>query len=160
MSQRNWVVTAVMVGALLRTVPTVATSQEAVTGSKHVFVGGYLYEPSFGHRASLRLDVTPKNAAVFVDGFYAGTVDDFRGPYDRLAIPPGGHSIVLFVEGYCTVRRYLYLSPGLTFTMNVTMGRLAPGVRSELPPAVPVVPALPPGSLQETAPAFESGGRR
>ena len=39
--------------------------------------------------ASLRIEVKPKEAEVFVDGFYAGIVDDFDGTFQRLNVPPG-----------------------------------------------------------------------
>jgi hypothetical protein len=65
----------------------------------HVFIGGYFYDPFYGpypwwprtaypywyfpvydKRAEVRLRVEPEeaeDAAVYVDGFYAGVVDDF-----------------------------------------------------------------------------------
>jgi len=74
----------------------------------HVFVGGYFYDPMFGpypwwsrttypywyfpvydRRADVRIQVTPKEAGVYVDGFYAGVVDDFDGVFQTLPLPPG-----------------------------------------------------------------------
>jgi hypothetical protein len=34
-----------------------------------------------------------------VDGFYAGIVDDFNGVFQSLPLTPGGHTVVLYVEG-------------------------------------------------------------
>jgi hypothetical protein len=41
----------------------------------------------------LRLKVTPRNAEVFVDGQFAGLVDEFDGVRQRLPISPGPHHI-------------------------------------------------------------------
>jgi hypothetical protein len=131
-----------------------------------VFVGGYYYDPFFGpypwwqpvayprpyfpvydHRAEVRVLVTPNDAAVYVDGFYAGIVEDFDGFFERLPLPPGGHEIVLYLNGYRTARQTIYLHPGATFKLRVTMERLAPGERSELVAVAPMVPPPPIGTF-------------
>ncbi len=75
-----------------------------------VFIGGYFYDPFFGPypwwprplhpywhyppydlRAELRVECRDRAAAVYVDAFYAGIVDDFDGNFQRLPLPPGGH---------------------------------------------------------------------
>ena len=62
--------------------------------------GPYGYPPYRTYRvdpgASLRLEVKPKEAEVYVDGFYAGIVDDFDGTFQRLSVTPGEHDIELF----------------------------------------------------------------
>src|SRR5262245_22712637 len=50
--------------------------------------------PPYGHRyaapdGSLRLEVKPREAEVYIDGYYAGTVDDFDGTFQRLRVVPG-----------------------------------------------------------------------
>ena len=131
-----------------------------------VFVGGYFYDPHFGpypwwlpgeypywyypvldQHADLRVLATPKEAAVYVDGFYAGVVDDFNGIFQSLPLPPGGHGIALFYEGYRTVRQRLYLSPGSTFKWHETMERLPAGTASESPVLAPPVPPPPEHSV-------------
>ena len=83
-----------------------------------VFVGGYFYDPHFGPypwwgpglyqypyfpvyglHANVRVLATPKEAAVYVDGFYAGVVDDFDGVFQSLPLPSGGHDITLYYPG-------------------------------------------------------------
>jgi hypothetical protein len=132
-----------------------------------VFIGGFFYDPFFGpypwwpramypypyfpiydSRAELRVLVIPKTAAVYVDGFYAGTVDDFDGVFQSLPLPPGGHTIQLYLEGYRTVRQSVYLRPGSTFRLRETLERLPPGAASEPPQVAPPVPAPPPGSVR------------
>ena len=142
--------------------PAVATRGE------FIFVGGYFYDPLFGpypwwmhtayprwyapafeYRAELRVQAKPKEAAVYVDGFYAGIVDDFDGIFQRLLLPPGGHAITLYLAGYRTINRSLYLRPHATTTLHETMALLPPGVVSELPPIQPLVPPPPPGSFRQ-----------
>jgi hypothetical protein len=141
-----------------------------------VFVGGYFYNPFFGaypwwspaaypypyvpvfdNRAEVRVLVTPKDAAVYVDGFYAGIVDDFNGVFQRLPLPPGGHEIVLYLQGYRTVDQRVYLAPGSTFKLQDTMERLPVGQTSEPPPVAPAVPPPPVGSY--APPRTPAGGQ-
>jgi hypothetical protein len=131
-----------------------------------VFVGGYYYDPFFGpypwwpraayqfpyypiddHRAVVRMRVVPKQAAVYVDGFYAGIVDDFDGFFQQLPLPPGPHEIVAYLEGYRTVHRRMYLAPGSTVTLHETMECLPPGETSERPAVAPPLPPPPVGSF-------------
>ena len=131
-----------------------------------VFIGGYFYDPHFGPypwwgpglypypyfpvyglHASVRVLATPKEAAVYVDGFYAGIVDDFDGVFQSLPLPGGGHNITLYYPGYRTVTQRVYLSPGSTFKLHQTMERLPAGVASEPPPVAPPVPPPPEDSF-------------
>jgi len=137
----------------------------AVRG-QFVFIGGYFYDPFFGpypwwprtaypywyfpiydHRAEVRLLVKPEDAAVYVDGFYSGIVDDFNGVFQGLPLPPGGHEITLYLEGYRTVRRNLYLRPASTLKLRETMERLPAGETSEPPSVAPPVPPPPEGTF-------------
>ena len=81
------------------------------------------YEPE----ASVRLDVKPKEAEVYVDGYYAGIVDDFDGTFQRLRVEPGEHEIELYLDGYRTVKQKVYLTPDNTFRIKYQMERLGPG---------------------------------
>src|SRR5215472_9966099 len=64
--------------------------------------------------ASLRIQVTPKQAEVFVDGYRAGIVDDFNGIFQRLHVRPGGHDVVIYLPGYRTFEDRVYASPNST----------------------------------------------
>jgi hypothetical protein len=101
---------------------------------------GYPYPPyGFGYAvrdeltSAIRLDVTPKDAQVFVDGYVAGQVDDFDGIFQRLRLRPGNHEITLYLDGYRTVVRNLYANPGSDQKIRLTLERLAPGEVSEAP---------------------------
>ena len=130
-----------------------------------VFVGGYFYDPFFGpypwwqpgayaypyypvydDRAQVRLLVTPKEAAVYVDGYYAGIVDDFDGVFQSLPVPPGGHEITVFLEGFRTVHQKLFLTRNKTYKLRYAMQPVSAGEKSEAPPELPLVPPPPPGS--------------
>ena len=148
-----------------------------------VFIGGYFYDPFFGpypwwprtaypywyvprfdSRAEVRIQVVPDEAdraAVYVDGFYAGIVNDFDGVLQALPLTPGGHTLVLYLEGYRTVRHNFYLSPGSTYRIRQTMERMPGGVKSELPELAPPVPAPPAGSyrMPTTMPEVIAGQR-
>jgi hypothetical protein len=96
----------------------------------------YAYDPS----ASVRLEVTPKEAEVYVDGYYAGIVDDFDGTFQRLHVPPGSHQLTLYRDGMRTVHQTMYLSVGSTFKVKYKMEPLAPGDVAEPRPTPPPPP--------------------
>ncbi len=75
------------------------------------------YAARYGDSA-VRLDVTPRDAAVFVDGYYAGIVDDFDGFFQRLHMDSGGHRLEIRLEGYETLSVDLYLQPNRTITYH------------------------------------------
>jgi PEGA domain-containing protein len=100
----------------------------------------YGYGYRFGEpEASVRLDVKPKQAEVYVDGYYAGIVDDFDGTFQRLHMSPGEHEIELWLDGYRTVRQRVHLSPDNTFRVKYQMEQLAAGQAQE-PKPEPIAP--------------------
>jgi hypothetical protein len=106
----------------------------------------YYGYPLVESASSLRVDFEPEDAEVFVDGYYAGRVDEFDGIFQRLRLEPGGHEITIFHEGYRTVRERLYLRPFGDQTFRGDMERLAPGDVAE-PPAPPVADPEPPDPM-------------
>jgi hypothetical protein len=90
--------------------------------------------------ASVRLEVTPKQAEVYVDGFYAGVVDDYDGTFQRLHIPPGEHDITLYLDGYRTVKQHLRLSSDKTFKVKYQMEKLGAGEQTDPRPTPPAPP--------------------
>jgi len=86
---------------------------------------------------SVKLQVTPKQTQVFVDGYYVGIVDDFDGTFQSLNLRPGGHELVLYLEGYRTVRQSFYATVGKTFKVSYQMVPLGPGETAEPPPEPP-----------------------
>jgi hypothetical protein len=158
---RKWLVLPVAV-CLLALIPRTASAQRRrgpVVRSSVVVIGGYRYAPywyydpwfqwgpygypppfgypyygQFDNTSSVRLEVTPRDAQVFVDGYVAGTVDDFDGVFQRLRVRPGSHQIAIYLEGYRTVVQNLYLNPGGDQKVRLTMERLRAGEVSDPPP--------------------------
>jgi hypothetical protein len=57
--------------------------------------------------AALRLEVKPPEAEVYLDSYLAGTVEEFDGFFQRLRLSPGTHEIVIYLDGYRTLREKL-----------------------------------------------------
>jgi hypothetical protein len=71
--------------------------------------GIYAIPPANASYGGVRLEVTPRDAAVYVDGYYAGIVEDFDGAWERVALEPGPHRFEIVAPGLDT----------LTFEVNV-----------------------------------------
>ncbi len=84
--------------------------------------------------ASVRLQVTPRETQVFVDGYYAGEVDEFDGIFQRLRLEPGSHDISLYLPGHRTSTQSVYLQHDATFRIRHTMEPLAPGETGDTRP--------------------------
>ena len=97
----------------------------------------YDYTYAYGGRpeTDIKTHVTPKNAEVYVDGFYAGRAENFDGVFKKLHVAPGGHAISLYLDGFQTKTEEVYVRPDSTFKMNVTMAPLAAGETSAPVPA-------------------------
>ena len=91
---------------------------------------GYDYD-----EASARIEVTPKDAQVFVDGYYVGTVDDFDGVLQRLHVRAGEHTLEIFKEGYRTIRERVDFRRGETYRVKFAMEPLASGEAAPARPA-------------------------
>ena len=93
--------------------------------------------PNIHPDASIRLDVTPRDTEVYVDGYYAGIVDDFDGVLQRLRVEPGQHEITLYHDGYRAVHQRVYLTRDRTFKIKQQMEQLPAGEVGE-PRPIPV----------------------
>ena len=69
-----------------------------------------------------------------MDGFLAGTVDEFDGMFQSLPVEPGGHEIVVYHEGYRPIRQQLYMNPDATQRIKGEMEPLPQGEMNELRP--------------------------
>ena len=159
--------------------PATAHAQRRHGHGSVVVVGGYFYDPFYfgayqypypypypygyppyrypfaiDRTADIRLQVTPKSAAVYVDGYYAGIVDDFDGVFQRLHVQPGAHEITLYLKGYRTYKEQRYLTPESSYRMHYAMAPLAPGeVQDPVPaPSAPPNIAPPPGARMPRMP--------
>lgn len=66
----------------------------------------------------VRLRIRPRDAQVFVDGHYAGIVDDFDGTFQSLRLEPGGHKIEIHMPGFEDLELDIHVQPGRTITLN------------------------------------------
>lgn len=111
---------------------------------------GMGWYPPFGpafigsNAGSARLQVTPKQAEVYVDGYLAGVVDDFDGFFQRLDVAPGEHEVTLYLGGYETITEKVLFRPGATLDIRHQMRPLAPGESSGPRPTAATPPAGPP----------------
>jgi hypothetical protein len=55
---------------------------------------------------------------VFVDGHYAGLVDDFDGTFQSLRLEQGGHKIEIHMPGFEDLELDIHVQPGRTMTLN------------------------------------------
>ncbi len=90
---------------------------------------GYRYnQPIYLRRddGTVRLKVTPRDASVYVDGYYAGVVDDFDGFFQRLPLEPGPHRIEMQLDGYAPLTFDVRILPERRTTFEGELKPLAP----------------------------------
>jgi hypothetical protein len=76
-----------------------------------------------GPTGNLRLKIKPREAQVFVDGYFVGLVDSFDGAFQRLGIDAGGHRIEIKAPGHETISFDVLITPNETVTYK---GELRP----------------------------------
>ena len=116
---------------------------------------GYGYGQFYDGSSSLRVQVSPHETEVFVDGYYAGTVDDFDGFLQRLHLGQGEHEVTLYLAGHRTITQKIFLQPGKTFRIRHTMEPLPAGTPPEPRPVAPAGP--PPGTQGPQGPQGPAG---
>lgn len=75
--------------------------------------GGYYSYRDGYPTGEIRLQVHPRHAEVYVDGYYAGVVDEFDGYFQTLRLEEGNHTIEIVAAGYET----------LVFNVRIQAGR-------------------------------------
>jgi hypothetical protein len=90
--------------------------------------GPYAYPPPYyrygwyyDNTGSARIQVRPRDAQVFVDGYFVGIVDDFDGVFQRLHVQAGEHELQIHREGYRTIRQKVLFRPGATLKLTYAM---------------------------------------
>jgi hypothetical protein len=73
---------------------------------------------------ALHLKVKPRDGQVFVDGYYAGVVDDFDGLFQRLRLSDGPHRIEVRAPGYETLTFNVDIQFDATTTYEGQLERL------------------------------------
>ena len=116
---------------------------------------GYVLATPDTVSGSVRLDGSPRDAAVYVDGYYTGIVDDFNGVFRHLTLTAGPHSIEIRKPGFETLAVNVYVQPRQTIRYRETMQPVQPDSSSAqtesgavTAPAGSDVPLGPPGDLR------------
>lgn len=86
---------------------------------------GYAYPGgAYGYDVGrLRLQVQPRNAEVYIDGYYAGIVDDFDGRFQGMSLESGGYAVEVALPGFEPLQFDIRITPGRTTTYR---GELLP----------------------------------
>src|SRR5258708_1492443 len=77
--------------------------------------------------ASVRLQIKPREAQVYVDGYFVGIVDQFDGVFQRLDVPTGEHDIEVYLKGYRPYRQRTLFRPGESYHFQAIVRALPPG---------------------------------
>lgn len=86
--------------------------------------GGYGVSQSYRDNGSLRLKIEPRQAQVYIDGYYVGLVDSYDGAFQKLGIEGGGHKVELKADGYEPLQFEVLITPGETVTYKGEMKRI------------------------------------
>jgi hypothetical protein len=87
-------------------------------------VGGGYSQSSFSDEGALRLKIKPRDAEVYVDGYFVGIVDEFDGVFQRLNIESGVHRIEVRAPGYDTLVFEVRIVPDRKTTYQGEMHRI------------------------------------
>jgi hypothetical protein len=109
--------------------------------------------------SAARIQVTPPQTEVYVDGHRAGTVDDFDGFSQRLRVTPGEHLIELYLDGHKPVSQTVRFNAGETYRIRHEMELLPPGEAAPPRPTPRTLEGNPTGSPPQTPAAFDALGR-
>ena len=86
--------------------------------------GGGGYTTASNDEGKLRLKIRPREAEVYVDGYYVGQVDDFDGIFQRLHLDSGPHRIEVRAPGYESLSFEVRITPDHTTTYQGELKKL------------------------------------
>jgi hypothetical protein len=84
-------------------------------GSGGYYGGGSYYGQGYAV-GYLRLRVSPRHAQVFVDGYYAGVVDDYDGIVQSMTLEDGPYHIEIVAPGFAPLEFDVRILPGQKIT--------------------------------------------
>lgn len=86
------------------------------------YYDGSYFGRGFGYdTGEIRLRVEPRWAEIWVDGYFAGTVDDFDGTFQSLRLESGPYHIEIVAPGYETLEVDLLVTPGRKITYRAQL---------------------------------------
>ena len=106
-------------------------------GVYHQHYPPYPYRYRYDDAGAARIEVKPREAEVYVDGYLVGTVDDFDGWLQRLHMPPGEHEVQIYLPGHRTLRERVLFRPGATIRISGALEPLPEGAPDEPRPVPP-----------------------
>jgi hypothetical protein len=121
----------------------------------------YGYPYPYDTASSVRVQVKPRDASVYVDGYYVGTVDDFDGFSQRLRLVPGVHEVEIYLDGYKSITEKMLFRPATGYRIERQMQRLDAGEARPQPPTPEAEPRSAPQSPRDVEPRgdrYPSGG--
>jgi len=74
----------------------------------------------------LRLQIEPGSAELIVDGYYAGSVDDFSGRSQHLDLTPGTHHLEVHAPGFQPLAFDVFIQAHHTIRFSATLTPSAP----------------------------------
>ena len=77
-----------------------------------------------GEQGNLKLKVKPRAAKVYVDGYFVGTVDQFDGAFQKLALNTGRHKVEVKADGFQTAEFDVLINPEQTVTFQGDLKRI------------------------------------
>jgi hypothetical protein len=86
--------------------------------------GGYATSQSYRDSGSLRLKINPRQAQIYIDGYYVGVVDNFDGAFQKLGVEAGSHKVELKADGYEPIQFEVLITPGETVIYKGEMKRI------------------------------------
>lgn len=93
---------------------------DAMYGAGGASVGYGQYQS----RGGLRLKVKPSDARVYVDGYFAGKVEQFDGQFQKLDIEKGKHKIEISAAGYAPMVIEVDITPGQVMTWEGNLEKI------------------------------------
>lgn len=92
-------------------------------GAPGVYGAPYYRHAPYGYASGydtggVRLRIRPRDAQVFVNGYYAGLVDDFDGTFQQLRLESGGHRIEVRLPGFEDLELDVHVQPGRTISIQ------------------------------------------
>lgn len=80
--------------------------------------GGYYDNDVARGVGGVRIVDAPKDAQVYADGYYAGTVDDFDSAFQHLTLEAGAHTVEIREQGRPPISFQVNIVPGETITYH------------------------------------------
>ena len=87
-------------------------------------LGGSTTPYDHGEQGNLKLKVKPRSAKVYVDGYLVGTVDEFDGSFQKLALNTGRHKVEVKADGYETAEFDVLINAQQTVTFQGELKRI------------------------------------